>query len=1282
MFLSQRRLEALPVVRQHTRLRYYAGIMPSERVKRRIDRLLDEADEAVGARNWALVRELCDAVLRLDPENEDARTFLEAASRDTGVSAIAGPAVPAATSAEAQPPAKPAVPTSFASGRYKVKRFLGEGGKKRVFLAHDETLDRDVAFALIKTAGLDDVGRERVRREAQAMGRMGTHPCIMPIYDLGEEDGQPFMVQPLMGGGDVEGLIEKANGPLELERAIQIATQTAQGLSFAHSKGIVHRDLKPGNVWLDTEGAAKIGDFGLAVATDRSRLTVEKVMVGTVNYMPPEQATGGEITPRADLYSLGAMMYQMCTGRVPFMAEDDIGVISQHINTPPVAPGWHNQKIPRALDSLILRLMAKDPGERPETADEVLKALRSIDISPEAQSEKREASLDSMAGGVFVGRQREMDQLKAIFEEVLSGKGRMVTLVGEPGIGKTRTAQELATYAGMRGGQVLWGRCYESGGAPPYWPWVQAIRDHVAATEPQALRGQLASNAPVIAEMVSDVREKLPDLPAPAAISDPEAARFRLFDSVVTFLKSLSRTRPQVVMLEDLHWADRPSLRLLEFAARELANSKILIVGNYRDVELSRRHPLSVTLGDLTRERLFERVVLRGLQKHDVARFIEIAAGITPPQALVDAVHTQTEGNPLFVTETVRLLIQEGNITSGQQSKGGRTSWEIRVPEGVKEVIGRRLDRLSERCNVVLTMAAVIGRQFRFDLLKRLVDDTSEAQLLDAMDEARAARIVEELPSEVGLYQFTHAQMQETLTSEISSNRIVRMHARIAEALEAHYGEDAGAHAAELAEHFALAEVVLGAERACKYLLLAGKAALDALAYEDAAQRFERVVSLVPAGTDDKTRIEGLIGLARALDSMAQEGSPERLKEAVELLVGIGDTARAVSTALSIFPMGRDVERGIYEAVGNLAAPGSAEAVDLLARTARTYMGTDFQAASTKITEALTQAKRLGDDRLRARCAASAASIFGMAGQWQETLAPSLEAVELGASAGAMDSVWLGHIWASNTYSATGKPDLADRHSHEALRASEEVKNRSWEVSAIGGLARTELFRGNWSRSREHCTRGLGMDPADSRLICVTNAIARATGDFSSIRTAAEGILHVWAPHDDAQVALATGDAARAAQARKEFDKVFPGGRKDANGWSAANHAWALLSVLERDVAAATDQLKSFSHWKGWISHLGMSSDRILGLLALTAGQQDLAVEHFRRGLELCRKAGYRPENGWLCCNLSECLLELDGPGDREEAVQLQDEAIKIARELGMKPLLERLLSKRQILKA
>ena len=235
--------------------------------------------------------------------------MLSAAERELGDSITA----PAAESSIAPSHAAPSAshsPTSFANGRYRVKRFLGEGGKKKVYLATDTLLDRDVAFALIKTEGLDEVSRTRITREAQAMGRLGSHPHIVTVFDLGEEQSQPFMVTELMGGGDVEGVVEDSpEHRLPLEQAISIAQETCRGLEFAHSRGIVHRDLKPGNVWLTGDGVAKIGDFGLAVAIDRSQLTSEGMMVGTVSYMPPEQAMGGAVTSKSDLYSLGAMLY-------------------------------------------------------------------------------------------------------------------------------------------------------------------------------------------------------------------------------------------------------------------------------------------------------------------------------------------------------------------------------------------------------------------------------------------------------------------------------------------------------------------------------------------------------------------------------------------------------------------------------------------------------------------------------------------------------------------------------------------------------------------------------------------------------------------------------------------------------------------------------------------------------------------------------------------------------------------------------------------------------------
>jgi len=380
--------------------------MPSERVQRQIDSLLDEAEQAIKRSEWTLVEDRARNVLALDPENADALAYVAAAARRLAHAAVNA-------SVLAPPPPAGVQPSAFAGGRYQVKRFLGEGGKKRVYLAHDTRLDRDVAFALIKTEGLDQEGLDRITREAQAMGRLGTHPHIVSVYDMGQEPANlgtqepgsgeprfpdshvpsPYLVTEFMPGGDVEGLLGKAEGcRLPIEQAVDIAQQVCEGLEFAHQHGLIHRDLKPGNVWLtDAEMrnekretsppsslaphtsslVAKIGDFGLAVALDRSRLTQAGMMVGTVAYMPPEQAMGGEVTFRSDLYSLGAMLYEMVCGRPPFIGEESVAVITQHLNTPPVTPTWHRPDLPPGLEALILRLLEKYAEKRPESATEV-----------------------------------------------------------------------------------------------------------------------------------------------------------------------------------------------------------------------------------------------------------------------------------------------------------------------------------------------------------------------------------------------------------------------------------------------------------------------------------------------------------------------------------------------------------------------------------------------------------------------------------------------------------------------------------------------------------------------------------------------------------------------------------------------------------------------------------------------------------------------------------------------------------------------------------------------
>ena len=273
-------------------------------------------------------------------------------------------------------------PATFVGSRYLVKGLLGTGAKKRVYLVHDTLLDRDVAFALIRADGLEDTDHTRILREAQTMARLGEHPNIVPIYDFGSESDRPFMVLPVLEGGTVEELaVPAGSGQVDLDRVVGAATDICQGLAFAHSHGVVHRDLKPGNVWLTADGTAKLGDFGIAYSPAEPRVTLDNRVMGTASYMAPEQGLGRPADERSDLYSLGVMLYELATGQLPFVAENAVALINEHVHTSPADPRTRNPQCPADLQALILVLLAKDPADRPESSVAVLDRLDSIRIA-------------------------------------------------------------------------------------------------------------------------------------------------------------------------------------------------------------------------------------------------------------------------------------------------------------------------------------------------------------------------------------------------------------------------------------------------------------------------------------------------------------------------------------------------------------------------------------------------------------------------------------------------------------------------------------------------------------------------------------------------------------------------------------------------------------------------------------------------------------------------------------------------------------------------------------
>ena len=390
-------------------------------------------------------------------------------------------------------------------------------------------------------------------------------------------------------------------------------------------------------------------------------------------------------------------------------------------------------------------------------------------------SELRDA-VERAAAELFVGRVRELAQLDAALSEAIEGRGRLCLVAGEPGIGKTRLAECVAARAAERGATLIWGRCWEGEGAPAFWPWVQVLRVLVRQGDAATLADRLGAGGPHVAQVVPEVRELLPDLPAAPAL-DSEQARFRLYDALSTFLKSAAAATPLVLVLDDLHWADKSSLLLLQFLVREIADARLLIVGTYRDVEVARDHPLGDVLPRLRRERSVDRILLRGLPEAEVHAMLVALRGDEVPEDFARTISRETAGNPFFILEILRDLLDEGlAYREGERWVGRVEASEIRIPESVREVIGRRLSRLSDACSKLLTLAAVIGQEFGLDVLQRM-SALDEERAFDVLEEALAAGIVGEVPRTIARYRFSHTLVRETLYGELRNLERVRLHA-------------------------------------------------------------------------------------------------------------------------------------------------------------------------------------------------------------------------------------------------------------------------------------------------------------------------------------------------------------------------------------------------------------------------------------------------------------------------------------------------------------------------
>jgi len=905
---------------------------------------------------------------------------------------------------------------------------------------------------------------------------------------------------------------------------------------------------------------------------------------------------------------------------------------------------------------------------------------------------------------VFVGRQPEMAQLTDSLKNALSGQGRLVMLVGEPGIGKTRTALELASHAEALGVQVLWGRCFEQEGAPPYWPWVQPIRSYVQKQCQSQLQMEMGPGAAAIAEIVPELREKLPNLES-LPPRDPEQARFHLFNSITNFLKNAAKAQPLVLVLEDLHWADRSSLLLLEFLVQEIQSSHLLVLGTYRDVDVSRRHPLSETLGSLIREQHFLRVQLPGLAEQEVEQLIQRAGVVRPPPGLSANIHRRTEGNPLFVREIIGMLPADG--------LEGNQDYLTSIPEGVRDAIGRRLNRLSAGCNQVLTTASVVGREFNFRLLSALMDDLNETSLLGLVEEALEVHVIEEVSAGEERYQFSHALIQETLAGELSAARRVRLHSQIGQALEELYGANAEAHAAELAFHFAEAEPVIGPDKLTRYALLAGEQALSAYAWEEALAHFQRGLEakgVTLTDTDAASDVEAadlLFGLGQA-----QEGTQDNIFSGSEVLacfhrafdyyVGAGDAGRAVNIAA--YYISSNIGAELITKALELVPPDSHDAGRLLSRYILALRA-DYERSQQAFHRGLAIAQQQQDLDLEMITLVSGACINFVECHFQESLDHNLRAIELAGRVDHPASEAHAHYDLTHVLYAMGDLEGAASHATAMLRSAERSGIRAWQTNAMEANENVSSAKGDWKIAREYTDQGLSVDPGHTNLLGSRALLEYQVGDFDAGEAYLERLLENIQrnqPEPSTPVTMATpwyvapavvipvvayitGVASRFDVAEAIAQRVVSSPYVQLGIRNAARMGLALMAVQRRDAVAASELYAALVSMRGTMfpqcpwGH-ALAADRILGLLSQTMENPDQAAGHFEAALTFCRKAGCRPELAWTCHDYADALLQRNEPEGREKAMCLLEESLVISTELSMRPLMEKVTVRQESL--
>jgi tetratricopeptide (TPR) repeat protein len=883
----------------------------------------------------------------------------------------------------------------------------------------------------------------------------------------------------------------------------------------------------------------------------------------------------------------------------------------------------------------------------------------------------------------LLGRARELADLRGALQESAAGRGGLALLSGEPGIGKTRLAGALADLASVEGHRVAWARGWDGGGAPAFWPWVQVVRTVAADREDDELRAELGAGARWVAQLAPELRERL-DLPE-AGDLESEQARFALFDAVTVFLRNAAARDPLLVLLDDLHTADLPSLLLLAFLARMLGETRVFVVATHHEAGPRRGHEVEAVFGELTR--FGRRIELTGLGHDDLRALVVHRSGAEPSEELLASLEALTDGNPFYSDEVVRLLVAQGRVSEPLD----RT--RLPLPDSIRDAIRRRLLPLGREARETLDAAAVEGHEFRLATLERATG-TPRAVLLGRLEEALAVQLVQEAPGPAGSFRFAHGLIRETVYGDLPATRRALLHIAVGDALER-----TDASEAELAHHFVEGAAAGDPARALEHAERAGHEALAALAYERAAELFDAALAalyLLPE-PDDHRRGKLLLARGQALMQAGGDAARETLKTAMELADQTGDDELLARAALSLGGFGLspgivddEFVAALENALERLGPEATALRARLLVRLAvALYYSDDPQRREQLVQEALGIARGLDDPPTLAFVLDQGHIATNGPDTTERGLAWARELFALADEAGDPELAVRARSWQIDLLLELDDLTGADM----AIEALDRIATDSRDPRARAYIplhrARRATIAGDFEQTEALIAEGtrLGWSLQDSTVPILAGAqlfwLRLGQGRLGELEDAVRQFADQLPAMPAWRVALATLylHTGRPAEARREYERLA--GRDFAtiprdNVWSIAIALLAELSESFRDAdrAGVLEELLEPLADRNVVTPTGIFAGPVRRYLALTAaarGEYDLALERLGEARQACERLGYKPMLAVIDFDEARMRVRRGEHDDIARARELLHSATKRAEDVGVPRLGERL---------